>query len=40
MVGQNVPEAKAYLLENGIDTITALTREDGAVVRKVIPLQD
>ena len=38
-VGSGIDEARNYLLENGIDHVTVLTREDGAVVRKRLPLQ-
>jgi histidinol-phosphatase (PHP family) len=37
-VGFGLDEARVYLLEHGIETITALTREDGAVVQKTIAL--
>jgi histidinol-phosphatase (PHP family) len=37
-VGEGVEQARGYLLENGVDTVTVLTREDGAVVRRVVAL--
>lgn len=37
-VGEGVDQARAYLLENGVTTVTVLTRDDGAIVRRVVPL--
>jgi histidinol-phosphatase (PHP family) len=37
-VGEGVEQARGYLIENGVDTVTVLTREDGAVVRRVVAL--
>ena len=37
-VGSGMDESRAFLLENGVTTITALRRRDGAIVREVIPL--
>ena len=37
-VGFGLDAARAYLLENGIRSITALTRQGPGVVRKVVPL--
>lgn len=37
-VGKDVPAAREYLLANGVDTVTVLTRERGKVVRKTEPL--
>jgi histidinol-phosphatase (PHP family) len=37
-VGEGVEKARDYLLENGVNTVTVLTREDGAVVRRVVAL--
>lgn len=37
-VGAGLSETRQYLLEHGVDSIIALTREDGAVVRRVVPL--
>lgn len=37
-VGAGIEEARDYLLEHGVETITALTREEGAIVKKEISL--
>ena len=37
-VGAGVDDARAYLIENGVSTVTVLNREDGAIVRKTVPL--
>ena len=37
-VGEHVDDARDYLLANGVDWITALTRDAGAIVRRRIPL--
>jgi len=37
-VGAGIPEARHYLLENGISTITVLTRDSAGIRREVIPL--
>lgn len=37
-VGKDVDRARGYLVENGADTITFLTREAGAIVRRKAPL--
>ena len=37
-VGMGIPESRAYLLENGVASITFLTRQDGAVVRQTASL--
>jgi histidinol-phosphatase (PHP family) len=37
-VGAGVIEAREYLLQNGVPTVTVLTREDGTVVRRTVPL--
>ncbi len=37
-VGAGIPEARAYLLENGVKTVTVLTREEGTVVKKTLSL--
>jgi histidinol-phosphatase (PHP family) len=37
-VGQGIDEARRYLLENGVGHVTVLTRENGRVIRKQIPL--
>jgi histidinol-phosphatase (PHP family) len=37
-VGQGIDQARDYLLENGVDHVTVLTRENGAIVRKRVPL--
>jgi len=37
-VGQDVTVARGYLLANGVDSITILTREHGRILRKNIPL--
>ncbi len=39
-VGKDILPARDYLLANGVDSITILTREHGRVVRKKIPLKD
>jgi len=39
-VGAGIDAARAWLLDNGIAEVTVLTREDGAVVRRVVPLGD
>jgi histidinol-phosphatase (PHP family) len=37
-VGQGIDEARRYLLENGVGHLTVLTRENGAITRKRVPL--
>jgi len=37
-VGKDVLTAREYLLGNGVDTVTILTREHGKIVRKTVPL--
>ncbi len=37
-VGFGIDAARAYLIENGVTTITALTRRGGAIVRKTVAL--
>ncbi len=37
-VGYGLDEARAYLLEHGVSSITALTRDAGRIARKTIPL--
>lgn len=37
-VGSGIEDARNYLIENGVSTITTLTREDNAIIRKTIPL--
>jgi histidinol-phosphatase (PHP family) len=37
-VGQGIEEARQYLLENQVDHVTVLTRENGGIVRKRVPL--
>jgi histidinol-phosphatase (PHP family) len=37
-VGEGVDQARGYLLENGVTTVTVLTRDGGAIVRRVVPL--
>ena len=37
-VGKDLDAAREYLLENGVTTITILTREQGRIVRKTVPL--
>ena len=37
-VGAGIDDAREYLLENGVDGVTTLTREDGEVVRTVARL--
>lgn len=37
-VGQGIDEARRYLLENGVGNVTVLTRENGAIRRKRVPL--
>jgi histidinol-phosphatase (PHP family) len=37
-VGQGIDEARRYLLENGVPDVTVLTRRDGAIARKRVPL--
>lgn len=37
-VGQGIDEARRYLLENGVGHVTVLTRENGAIRRKRVPL--
>lgn len=39
-VGKDVVPARDYLLANGVNTITILTREQGRIVRKTVPLND
>ena len=38
-VGAGIADARLYLLDLGVRSITALTREEGSLVLKVIPLQ-
>jgi histidinol-phosphatase (PHP family) len=38
-VGAGVERAREYLLENGVTSITALTRIDGGIGRTVLPLE-
>jgi histidinol-phosphatase (PHP family) len=38
-VGAGLEEGRAYLLENGVQTITILTKEGGALVKKVVALE-
>ena len=38
MVGAGVEEARDYLLQNGIKTVTVLTKESGNMVKKIVPL--
>jgi histidinol-phosphatase (PHP family) len=37
-VGEGVDQARAYLLENEVTTVTVLARDAGAIVRRVAPL--
>jgi len=37
-VGAGIDDARAYLRNNGVDTVTVLTKDDGEVVKKVVPL--
>jgi len=37
-VGRDLDRSREYLLGLGVDTITAITRRDGKVVREVVPL--
>ncbi|MBI5092389.1 MAG: histidinol-phosphatase [Candidatus Hydrogenedentes bacterium] len=37
-VGAGLDAARAYLLENGVNSVTVLTKEDGELVRKTVPL--
>jgi histidinol-phosphatase (PHP family) len=37
-VGEGIDQARAYLLENEVTTVTVLTRDAGAIVRRVAPL--
>ena len=37
-VGVGISEAREYLLQNGVTSITTLTRESGEIARKVVPL--
>ncbi len=37
-VGAGIEDARRYLLENGVDAVTVLTREDGGLGRKTVPL--
>ena len=37
-VGEGIDQARGYLLENGVTTVTVLTRDDGAIVRRVVAL--
>ncbi len=39
-VGMGLAEARLYLLNHGVRSITAITREDNVLVRKAIPLED
>jgi histidinol-phosphatase (PHP family) len=39
-VGAGIDQARRYLLDNGIATVTVLTRDGGAVVRREISLND
>ena len=38
-IGPLMEESRQYLLENGVDAITGLTREDGQVVRRRFSLE-
>ena len=38
-VAVGIPEARQYLIDHGITTLTALAREDGQIVRKKLALQ-
>lgn len=37
-VGQGIDQARQYLLDNQVDHVTALTRENGEIARKRVPL--
>jgi len=37
-VGAGVDDARAYLLENDVTTVTVLNKVDGAIVRRTVPL--
>ena len=39
-VGARLEDARTYLLQNGVSTITTLTRQEEAVRRKVVSLED
>lgn len=39
LVGAGVVEAREYLLRHGVDSVTILTREDGSIVRRSVPLR-
>lgn len=38
-IGNEIDRGKDYLLENGVTTITTLTRENGTVQKKTVPLR-
>ncbi|MCA8962556.1 MAG: hypothetical protein KDC38_18655, partial [Planctomycetes bacterium] len=38
-VGEGIEESRRYLLENDVETITAITKRDGVVVREIVPLR-
>jgi histidinol-phosphatase (PHP family) len=38
-VGAGIPEAREYLLRNGVRSITTLARESGGLVHAVVPLE-
>jgi histidinol-phosphatase (PHP family) len=38
-VGAGIEEARSYLQENGVSELTILTREEGVVVKKTVPLR-
>ena len=38
-VGSDIEEARRYLLDNGVESITTLAREAGAIVRRRVALQ-
>ena len=38
-VGAGIEAGRVYLLEHGIETITTLTRENGTIVKKIVPLR-
>jgi histidinol phosphatase-like PHP family hydrolase len=38
-VGIGISEAREYLLQNGIPSITTLIRESGEIARRVVPLR-
>ena len=39
LVGAGIDAGRDYLLEHGIETITKLTRRDGAIAREIVPLR-